>query len=103
MSGSKILIYDGSFNGFLSAVYAAFEKRIQVSDIRKISHSQDGLFTETLNIRTNLDKAQKVWNGIGTKNKSAVKKCYFAFLSEYEGVEIFVVPIHHWFIQWVRT
>ena len=37
MKNSKILIYDGSFNGFLTAIFVAFEEKIEVSDIQKNS------------------------------------------------------------------
>lgn len=87
MDNSKILIYDGSFNGFLTAIYVAFENRIQVSDIRSNVVCQNGLFSETETIFTDMEKAKRVWNGIQDKSISAVKDIYFAYLSEYEGIE----------------
>jgi len=35
MKNSKTLIYDGSFNGFLTAVFIAFDEKIKVTDIQK--------------------------------------------------------------------
>jgi len=88
MDDSKILIYDGSFNGFLTAVFIAFEEKIHVVDIQKNSISQKGLFSDTETIFTNLDKAKRVWNGIQAKSSSAIKNIYFAYMSENKGIEL---------------
>ena len=88
MENSKILIYDGSFNGFLTAVFVAFEEKIMVADIQKNSICQNGLFSETETIFTNVAKAKRVWNGIQAKSSSAIKNIYFAYMSESKGVEL---------------
>jgi len=88
MKNSKILIYDGSFNGFLTAVFIAFDEKVQVADIQKNSVSQNGLFSETQTIFTQMDKAKRVWNGIQRKSNSAIKNIYFAFQSESKDVEL---------------
>ncbi|WP_086478284.1 TIGR03915 family putative DNA repair protein [Arenibacter amylolyticus] len=88
MENAKILRYDGSFNGFLCAIYRAFETKIKVIDIQTANESQNGLFTETVTIVTDLDIAQRVWTGIRNKNNGAIKTVYFSFLSEIKGVEL---------------
>jgi len=88
MEPSKILVYDGSFNGFLSAVYTAFDHPFRVADISADREKQKSLFAETLTVETDLVKAKKVWGGIEDRQYQAVKKIYFAFLSERKGVEI---------------
>ncbi|MGB7395860.1 MAG: TIGR03915 family putative DNA repair protein [Pricia sp.] len=88
MENSKVLIYDGSFNGFLTAIFVAFEEKIHVADIQKSSLSQNGLFSETETIFTHTNKAKRVWNGIQKKSHSAIKNLYFAFLGESEGIEL---------------
>ena len=88
MRNSKILIYDGSFNGFLSAVYKAFDERIQVADIQKNSIAQRGLFTDTETVFTQMDEAKRVWNGVEKKSNTIIKNIYFAFLSEASGIEL---------------
>ncbi len=88
MNDSKILIYDGSFNGFLTAIFVAFEEKIKVTDIQKNSVSQNGLFSDTETIFTNIEKAKRVWNGIQSKSSSAIKNIYFAYMSESKGVEL---------------
>ncbi|WP_245603192.1 TIGR03915 family putative DNA repair protein [Maribacter antarcticus] len=84
---SKIFSYDGSFNGFLTAVFIAFEYKLIHVDIQPTGRIQNGLFTETETIFTNIDKAKRVWNGIRNRNYTASKNIYFAFLSEQRGIE----------------
>lgn len=81
------LIYDGSFNGFLTAVFIAFEEKLNVADIQKNGQAQNGLFSENETIFTHVDKAKRVWNGVRAKSYNAISNIYFAFLSETEGVE----------------
>ena len=84
----KTLIYDGSFNGFLTAVFIAFEEKISVVDIQPNGKTQNGLFSESETIFTNVAKAKRVWNGVRSKSSSAINNIYFAFLSEKEGIEM---------------
>ncbi len=88
MDSAKTLIYDGSFNGFLTAVFSAFEEKINVSDIQTNTRCQNGLFSENETIFTHIDKAKRVWNGIRQKSHSAMSAIYFAYLSEAEGIEL---------------
>lgn len=88
MKNAKILIYDGSFNGFLTAIFKAFEEKMVVSDIQKESKGQEGLFSETEVVFTQIDLAKRVWTGIGKKSNLAIKNVYFAFLSETKGIEL---------------
>ena len=87
MKKSTILVYDGSFNGFLTAVFTAYEQRLDIADIVKGSKNQEALFAESEIIFTNIDKAKRTWKGIEKRSASAIKTIYFAFLSEAEGVE----------------
>lgn len=88
MKPTKTLIYDGSFNGFLTAIFIAFDEKINVADIQKNNQSQNGLFSDTETVFTNVEKAKRVWNGIRNKSHNAISNVYFAFLSETEGVEM---------------
>ncbi|MBU2973430.1 TIGR03915 family putative DNA repair protein [Zobellia sp. B3R18] len=88
MNATKTLIYDGSFNGFLTAIFVAFDEKVQIADIQKNTASQSGLFSETETIFTQMDKAKRVWNGIDKKSHTAIKDVYFAFLSETKGIEL---------------
>ncbi len=88
MENAKTLIYDGSFNGFLTSIFVAFEEKAHIADIQKNAISQNGLFSETETIFTHVEKAKRVWNGIQKKNHDAVKNIYFAYLSETNGIEL---------------
>ncbi|MGB6154023.1 MAG: TIGR03915 family putative DNA repair protein [Pricia sp.] len=88
MENAKTLIYDGSFNGFLTTVFVAFDEKAEIADIQKNTISQNGLFSETETIFTNVEKAKRVWNGIQKKNHNAIKNIYFAYLSETNGIEL---------------
>lgn len=88
MNDTRILIYDGSFNGFLTAVFKAFEERITIADIQRNGQAQNALFSDTETVFTQMDKAKRVWDGIQNKSNTAIKNIYFAFLSEYKGIEL---------------
>lgn len=88
MENAKTLIYDGSFNGFLTAIFIAFEEKAQVADIQINTVSQNGLFSETETVFTQVEKAKRVWDGIQKKNHTAIKNIYFAYLSETKGIEL---------------
>lgn len=87
MNASKTLIYDGSFNGFLTAVFTGFEQKLTHADIQKNNQLQSGLFAENETIFTNVEKAQRVWNGVQKKSYTAIKNIYFSFLSEHNNIE----------------
>lgn len=87
MKNAKILVYDGSFNGFLTAVFISFEEQLTVADIRKNSSAQNGLFSEIQTVFTQMDKAKRVWSGIQNKSSNVIKQIYFAYLSESKGIE----------------
>jgi probable DNA metabolism protein len=96
MNEAKILIYDGSFNGYLTAVFHAFEQKLAIVDIQKEENAQSGLFSDAEVIYTDIDKAKRVWNGIQNKNDSAIKNIYFAFMSEESGIELLL-------FQYIKT
>lgn len=85
---SKILTYDGSFNGFLTAVFMVYEEKITVSGIQRHGKVQNALFADNERVYTNTEKAKRVWRGIQAKNQLALKNIYFAFLSEKKGIEL---------------
>ncbi|PQV47425.1 putative DNA metabolism protein [Jejuia pallidilutea] len=82
------LVYDGSFNGFLTTVFEIYEKRIALPIIKKETDFQKDFFSETDTIISSSDKAKRVFKGI--KKLLKTKGCntiYYAFLSEIIGVE----------------
>lgn len=88
MQAPKTLIYDGSFNGFLTAIYNAFSENVIVTDIKKNSEMQPLLFSHPQTIFSEISKAKTVWQVIENKNPLAIKTIYFAFLSENSQIEL---------------
>lgn len=84
----KTLIYDGSFEGFLSCVFYVFEYKLQQVTIQNEFVQQNDLFAEHEIISTDKQKSDRVWKGL--KSKASIKsstKIYYAFLSELPKVE----------------
>lgn len=90
MDTSTTLVYDGSFNGFLSCIYTAFEKKGAVTAIKKAGTGEQELFKHEQFVPTDISLAKLVWNGISQKKHAAIKTIYFAFLSETTGVEMLI-------------
>ena len=87
MEETKTLIYDGSFNGFLTAVFVGFEEKRKTLNINKRTSYNNNLFTKTKIIFTDMNKAERVWKTIQNKNSTALKNIYFSFLSEKKNIE----------------
>lgn len=84
----SILLYDGSFDGFLSSVFEIYERRIDSPIIKKESEFQDVLFDTSETVISNIINAKRVWNGIKKLLKSnGCSTLYYAFLSEIDGIE----------------
>ncbi|MEX0316119.1 MAG: TIGR03915 family putative DNA repair protein [Allomuricauda sp.] len=88
MKNSATLIYDGTFNGFLTTIFVAFEEKINIADIQRNGQHQNGLFSEVKTIFTHIEKAKRVWNGLQDISHNAITNIYFAYLSEVEGIEL---------------
>ena len=82
------LNYDGSFHGFLTVVFDSFNHPDFPEYILKIDEEQHILFPHDTFVRTNRNKAQRVWKGLERKNAAAAKAIYFAFLSEHPEIEL---------------
>lgn len=104
MENVKILIYDGSFNGFLTTVFKAFDQKWNVMDIQKDNGKQRELFSDTETIGTEIDLAKRVWHGIEKKSRETIKTIYFAYQSEAKGIEFLLFRyIKQLFFSTVRS
>ena len=88
METSTTLVYDGSFNGFLSCIYKAFELKHRVVALKKSDSGEQELFLNQQFVPTDVAIAKLVWNGISQKRHAAIRTIYFAFLSEAEDIEM---------------
>lgn len=82
------LLYDGSFNGFLTCIFKTFDEKLKLAAIQIENSAQNALFATTEVVYTEKEKAQRVWTSLKAKNNNALTTAYFAFLSESEGIEL---------------
>ncbi|MBQ4818540.1 TIGR03915 family putative DNA repair protein [Aquimarina sp. MMG016] len=88
MNPQTVLLYDGSFDGFLCCVFMVYDLKISYPNIKKESQKDNQLFSTTELVITEKHKAQRVWKGFKLKTSSNQQRELFkAFLSEIKGVE----------------
>ncbi len=84
-----IITYDGTFAGFLTAVFECYNRKVFPVDICSRTGEQKHLFAQKADIQTDEAKAERVWKGIqdklSGKNNQLV---FYAFLSEEQGIEM---------------
>ncbi len=83
-----VLIYDGSFDGFLSAVFEVYNLKLKNVSIQREENAHAVLFGEMKKIITDLDKSKRVAKKL--KNICDGRQfnlIYHAFLSEQPGIE----------------
>lgn len=75
--------FDGSMIGLLSCVFRAFQfKEFQVN-VSSDEHAQNGLFDNFIQVTSNDQQAQRVWQGLKKKTSSQSQhNFYYIFLSE---------------------
>lgn len=92
MEKRSVLIYDGSFEGFLTCVFAVFEQKLKVTAIYTESEFQQDFFSIPELVTTDVEKAQRVKAGIAKHISPGGKRdLYFAFLSEEPGIELLML------------
>lgn len=82
------LLYDGSFDGFLTSVFECYDRKLKDFSIVRHDRYQPELTSTSLEIETDLFKSKRVWAGL--KNKLSITKrneFYKAFLSELPDIE----------------
>jgi probable DNA metabolism protein len=82
------LRYDGSFDGFLTATFERYERKLNDFAIVKASQYQPELNSACLEIQTDQVKSKRVWTGL-KNNLSTTKRneFYKTFLSELPEME----------------
>jgi probable DNA metabolism protein len=91
-------IYDGSFNGFLTAVFDVYKNKEQPNAILRFD-ATNLHFSAIYEIITDIEKAERVWNGIiKTGGEETGKQIYYTFLSCEKDMEILLLQyIRHLF------
>lgn len=86
-----VLTYDGSFEGLLCCIFAAYEQKLNILDIQPLDHQSGRLFAEILDIHTEKRKAERVWKSLKNKTSSnGLHRIKWAFLSEDVGIEMHI-------------
>lgn len=84
-----ILVYDDTFEGFLSVVFECYKRKIEPMDIRPASFFQESLFVYREHVLTSVERADRVWAGLQKKLSKQTRHVPFsAFLSRDEGIEM---------------
>ncbi|MBE7175435.1 MAG: TIGR03915 family putative DNA repair protein [Mucilaginibacter polytrichastri] len=90
------LIYDGSFEGFLSAVFSVYELRLQEVRIIRTGQTPPDMFSDQVSVATNTWHAERVWKGLTKKLKPAgAAKIFRVYLSELDDME-------HWMLGYIQ-
>ncbi len=88
METGSCLIYDGTFEGFMTAVATALEKQLPVAQISAKAVPQGGLFVSERQIAPNRRLAKALWDAVGNKGSGLQRLVYFAFLAARQGKEL---------------
>ncbi|RCW56275.1 MULTISPECIES: TIGR03915 family putative DNA repair protein [Halanaerobium] len=87
----KVYIYDGSYQGLMTALYLAFKQREAPIKILSQTDFRDDLFYQTKTIITDIDKAaffsEQIKNHISVQ---ALNNIFHAYLSETEKLELYI-------------
>ena len=82
------LLYDGSLNGLMTAIFTIYDRKIKLPIIALDSREQNHLFEGTELVITDPDKAQRVWKRFNSLcQHQDSHQVYCAFLSEIIGIE----------------
>ena len=84
-----VLVYDNTFEGFLSVVFECYSRKLEPTNICPAKHLQQTMFTLKEHIVTDTTYAERVWKGL--QKKMDFESCqlpYKAFLSGDEGIEL---------------
>lgn len=82
------VIYDGTFEGWLTAVFEVYEYKFSNAYITTKERFQVDVFTKSHESFYNQQKAERVWKGLSAKlSAAALSQMYKAFLSEEPGME----------------
>lgn len=82
------ILYDGSFEGWLTSVFEIYEYKYTEVHIIKEQYYQPSLIDKLHNVYTCEEKAQRVWKGFKQKfSPRSLQHLYHAWLSEQKGIE----------------
>jgi probable DNA metabolism protein len=85
----EIFIHDGSFEGFLSALFYSYEHKIVPDKVMPVQNAQRDVFANTYEIVSDKAKANRIWQAIVKKStRVGKKKIYRTYLSECPQIDM---------------
>src|SRR4051812_27110017 len=82
------VVYDGTFEGWLTAVFEVFEYKFTDVEITTKDRFQSNVFHRHHESIFDPNKSSRVWKGLaGKMSAAALSQIYKAFLSEDKGIE----------------
>ena len=79
----SVYIFDGTMTGLLCCVFRAFQFKEFDVQVTANQHAQSALFGDCIEISSNENQAQRVWQGLKQKvTATAIRNFYYTFLSE---------------------
>jgi len=100
----QTVIYNGSFENFLTAVFEVYEYKIQEPDIKIETKANTSLFTEPHKVPEDKPKADRVIKALQQKiTPLALRNVYKAFLSEETGIENVILRYLQYVISSVNS
>ncbi|MBJ6119383.1 TIGR03915 family putative DNA repair protein [Pontibacter sp. BT310] len=83
--------YEGTFEGLLTVVFEAYERKAWPTAIEQEQVAQPGIFGTTIAVVTDEEKAQRVWKGLQHRlSATARKQLYYTYLWEQPGFELII-------------
>lgn len=87
----KSYLYDGSFDGLLTAVFYAYNTKDSAALVKETDYMPN-LLSETIQITTESDKADRVYNSIHANlSYTTLSNIYYVYLSEIPGAETLIL------------
>jgi len=84
-----ILVYDGTFEGYLSVIFEVYSRKLEPINIASEKNLQETMFVEKEFISTDTANADRVWKGLQHKLKTELNQLpYSAWLSGEKGIEM---------------
>lgn len=84
----QLVVYDGSFEGWLTAVFDVYAYKFTGVRIQPAFRAQPEAFGNTHTVQPDPEKANRVWKGLRQKiSANAASQLYKSFLSEIDGIE----------------
>ncbi|MFK7952203.1 MAG: TIGR03915 family putative DNA repair protein [Ekhidna sp.] len=91
---SELLLYDGTTNGFFTAIFEVYERKIDQPTIQRVDRYAKGLFDEPFVVITDAKKAERVIAGLKEKTPKGIVGMLVKVLhSEFSDAEEVVFQV----------